>query len=139
VSLNDVTYWLRALFFVGPIIAFVVTKRIALGLQRKDREIALHGRETGRIVRLPHGEFIEVHAPLDEYKRYRLVSFDSPEILPAQPNGKGVVDRRERRRAKLSKWFFEDRVAPVSPAELEAAHAHGHHEAIESASTTSGH
>ncbi|NUP73868.1 MAG: ubiquinol-cytochrome c reductase cytochrome b subunit [Sinomonas sp.] len=139
VALNDVTYWLRALFFVGPIIAFVVTKRIALGLQRKDREIALHGRETGRIVRLPHGEFIEVHAPLDAYKRYRLVSFESPEVLPAQPNAKGVVDRKERRRAKLSKWFFEDRVAPVSALELEAAHAHGHHEAIESGAPTSGH
>ncbi|WP_138413626.1 cytochrome b [Sinomonas gamaensis] len=139
VSLNDVTYWLRALFFVGPIIAFVVTKRIALGLQRKDREIALHGRETGRIVRLPHGEFIEVHAPLDEYKRYRLVAFDSPGVLPAQPNGKGVVDRKERRRAKLSKWYFEDRVAPVSVAELEAAHGHGHHEAIEAAPTSAGH
>jgi ubiquinol-cytochrome c reductase cytochrome b subunit len=131
VALNDVTYWLRALFFVGPIIAFVVTKRIALALQRKDREIALHGRETGRIVRLPHGEFIEVHAPLDEYKRYRLVGFESPQVLPAQPNAKGVVDRKEKRRAWLSRWFFEDRVAPASPAELEAAHAHGHHEAIE--------
>ncbi|WP_413250900.1 cytochrome b [Sinomonas flava] len=133
VSLNDVTYWLRTLFFLGPIIAFVVTKRVALALQRKDREIALHGRETGRIVRLPHGEFIEVHAPLDEYKRYRLVGFESPEVLPAQPNAKGVVDRKERRRAKLSRWFFEDRVAPATPAELEAAHAHGHHEAIEPA------
>ncbi|WP_077487924.1 cytochrome b [Sinomonas mesophila] len=126
VSLNDVTYWLRTLFFLGPIIAFVVTKRVALGLQRKDREIALHGRETGRIVRLPHGEFIEVHAPLDEYKRYRLVSFESPAVLPAQPNARGIVDRKERRRAKLSRWFFEDRVAPVTVAELEAAHEHGH-------------
>jgi ubiquinol-cytochrome c reductase cytochrome b subunit len=55
VSLNDVTYWLRALFFIGPIIGFIVTRRICLALQRKDREIVLHGRETGRIVRLPHG------------------------------------------------------------------------------------
>ena len=85
VALNDVTYWLRALFFIGPIIAFIVTKRVALALQRKDREIALHGRETGRIVRLPHGEFIEVHAPLDEYKRYKLVGFESPVPLPEDP------------------------------------------------------
>ena len=100
VSLNDVTYWLRALFFLGPIIAFIVTKRVALALQRKDREIALHGRETGRIVRLPHGEFIEVHAPLDEYKRYKLVGFESP--VPAaggaqrarhrDPQGKAARD-----------------------------------------------
>ena len=100
VALNDVTYWLRALFFVGPIIAFIVTKRVALALQRKDREIALHGRETGRIVRLPHGEFIEVHAPLDEYKRYKLVGFESPAPLPAVPNEHGVVDRKEKRRAQ---------------------------------------
>ncbi|HET7415219.1 MAG TPA: cytochrome bc complex cytochrome b subunit, partial [Arthrobacter sp.] len=81
ISLNDVTYWLRALFFLGPIIGFVVSKRIALALQRKDREIALHGRETGRIVRLPHGEFIEVHEPLDEYHQYKLVNYESPEVL----------------------------------------------------------
>ncbi|MDR7080850.1 ubiquinol-cytochrome c reductase cytochrome b subunit [Arthrobacter ginsengisoli] len=136
VSLNDVTYWLRALFFVGPVIAFIVTKRIALALQRKDREIALHGRETGRIVRLPHGEFIEVHAPLDEYKRYKLVGFESPSPLAAEPNAHGVVDGKEKRRAKLSKWFFEDRVAPATPAELAAAHGHhGEHEAIESGET----
>ena len=109
-----------------------MTKRVALALQRKDREIALHGRETGRIVRLPHGEFIEVHAPLDEYKRYKLVGFESPKPLPAQPNEKGVVDRKENRRAKLSRWFFEDRVAPVTPTELAAAHSHhGAHEAVE--------
>ena len=99
VSLNDVTYWLRALFFVGPILAYIVTKRVALALQRKDREIALHGRETGRIVRLPHGEFIEVHAPLDEYKRYKLVGFESPVPLPAVPNEHGIVTRKEKRRA----------------------------------------
>lgn len=138
VSLNDVTYWLRALFFLGPIIGFVVTRRIALALQRKDREIALHGRETGRIVRLPHGEFIEVHEPLSEYKRYRLVSFESPEVLPAQPDANGKISRKERRRAWLSRFFFEDRVAPVTPAELEAAHAHGHHEAIEAESDKAG-
>jgi ubiquinol-cytochrome c reductase cytochrome b subunit len=132
VSLNAVTYWLRALFFVGPVIAFVVTKRVALALQRKDREIALHGRETGRIVRLPHGEFIEVHAPLDEYKRYKIVGFESPSPLPAEPNAHGVVDKKEKRRALFSKWFFEDRVAPATPAELAAAHGHhGEHEAIE--------
>ena len=94
VALNDVTYWLRALFFVGPFIAFVVTKRVALALQRKDREIALHGRETGRIVRLPHGEFIEVHAPLDEYKRYKLVGFESLAPLPAR------AERARRRDAQ---------------------------------------
>lgn len=127
VSLNDVTYWLRALVIIGPVIGFVVARRIALALQRKDREIVLHGRETGRIVRLPHGEFIEVHEPVDEYKRYKLVSFDSPQALTAQPDVNGHVSKGEKRRAWASRFFFEDRVAPVTPAELEEAHSHGHH------------
>ncbi|MCU1573298.1 MAG: ubiquinol-cytochrome c reductase cytochrome b subunit [Micrococcaceae bacterium] len=132
VSLNDVTYWLRALFFIGPVIAYAVTKRIALALQRKDREIALHGRETGRIVRLPHGEFIEVHAQVDDYKRYKLVGFESPEPLPEIVNSDGKVTQAEKLRARLSRVFFEDRVAPATPAELEASHAHGDHEIAES-------
>ncbi|HEV7168986.1 MAG TPA: ubiquinol-cytochrome c reductase cytochrome b subunit [Micrococcaceae bacterium] len=131
VSLNDVIYWLRALFFMGPILAFIVTKRVALALQRKDREIALHGRETGRIVRLPHGEFIEVHAPLDDYKQYKLVAFESPVPDAPIPNQRGIVTRGEKRRAALSRFFFEDRVAPATPAELEAAHDHGHHAQVE--------
>ncbi|MGO4385341.1 cytochrome bc1 complex cytochrome b subunit [Specibacter sp. RAF43] len=130
VSLNDVTYWLRALFIIGPILGFIVAKRVALALQRKDREIALHGRETGRIVRLPHGEFQEMHAQLDDYKRYRLVGFESPLPEEGIPNENGIVTRTEKRRAALSRFFFEDRVAPATPAEL--ALTHGHHEAIES-------
>jgi ubiquinol-cytochrome c reductase cytochrome b subunit len=55
VSLNDVIYWLRAAYFLAPILAFIVTRRICLALQRKDREIVLHGRETGRVQQLPHG------------------------------------------------------------------------------------
>ncbi|KAA9392865.1 ubiquinol-cytochrome c reductase cytochrome b subunit, partial [Kocuria coralli] len=75
-AVNDVIYMLRFLFFFGPAIAFIITRRICLSLQRKDREIVLHGRETGRVQQLPHGEFIEVHEPLDEYHRYTLVSFE---------------------------------------------------------------
>jgi ubiquinol-cytochrome c reductase cytochrome b subunit len=134
VSLNDVTYWLRALFFVGPIIGFIVTRRVCLALQRKDREIVLHGRETGRIVRLPHGEFIEVHEPLNEYKVHRLVDFESPVVQPAVPDANGRITRTEKLRGRLSRFFFEDRVAPVTPAELEAAHSHGH-AAVEEAET----
>ncbi|WP_104091962.1 cytochrome bc complex cytochrome b subunit [Arthrobacter sp. GMC3] len=134
VSLNDVTYWLRALFFIGPILGFIVARRVALALQRKDREIALHGRETGRIVRLPHGEFQEMHAQLDDYKRYKLVGYESPLPEEGIPNENGIVTKTEKRRALLSRLFFEDRVAPATPSELAAGH--GHHEAIESSDET---
>lgn len=128
VSLNDVAYVLRALFFLGPILGFEITRRICLSLQRKDRELVLHGIETSQVVQLPHGEFIEVHKPLDEYRRYKLVSFDSPDVIPARPNAKGKVTMLEKARGTLSKLFFTDRVLPVTPTELEEAH-HEHNEA----------
>ena len=126
VAVNDVIYWLRALYFLGPILAFIITRRFCLSLQRKDREIVLHGRESGRIQALPHGEFVEVHEPLDEYRRYKLVDFQDHQVQPARANAKGKITAGEKVRGRLSHLFFEDRVAPVTPAELEAAH--GHHE-----------
>nr|WP_144792948.1 ubiquinol-cytochrome c reductase cytochrome b subunit [Kocuria palustris] len=121
-SLNDVIYVLRTLWIVGPILAFIIVKRLCLSLQRKDREIALHGRETGRVQQLPHGEFIEVHEPLSAYDRYELVSFDSPAPQAPRRNAKGKVTGAEKLRSRLSSFFYEDRVAPVTPAELESAH-----------------
>ena len=50
----------------------MITKRICLSLQRRDRELVLHGKETGRLVMLPHGEFIEVHEELSAGKKYSL-------------------------------------------------------------------
>ncbi|MBT2499359.1 hypothetical protein J7E25_09630 [Agromyces sp. ISL-38] len=52
-----------------PIIAFEITRRVCLGLQRKDRDLVLHGFETGRIVRLPGGEYVEVHRPISDDER----------------------------------------------------------------------
>jgi ubiquinol-cytochrome c reductase cytochrome b subunit len=114
---------------VGPIAAFWITKRTALSLQRKDREIVLHGRETGRIVRMPHGEYIEVHEPLDKYEMYKLVDFKSYQPTLARPNSEGKITVRARMRASLSKFYFQDRVTPVGQRELDAAH-HDHKPAI---------
>ncbi|WP_104165089.1 ubiquinol-cytochrome c reductase cytochrome b subunit [Arthrobacter sp. SX1312] len=128
VSLNDVTYWLRFLVIFGPILAFMASRRISLALQRKDREIALHGRETGRIVRLPHGEFIEVHEPVDDYKRYKLTAFESPEVTVPKPDENGKISLLDKAHGRVSRFFFEDRVAPVTPKELEASHGDHHGE-----------
>ena len=118
------TYTLQALLILGPIIAFFLAKRICIGLQKKDREIVLHGYESGRIVRLPGGEFIEVHQPLDEYERWKLVGYHSdykPVML--RPDAEGRITRRARTRAALSRWFFEDRIAPATSSDIEAGHS----------------
>ncbi|WP_088287338.1 ubiquinol-cytochrome c reductase cytochrome b subunit [Kineosporia sp. A_224] len=137
-SINDITNSLRLLVFVVPPLAYVVTKRICLGLQRKDREKVLHGRETGVIYRTEEGEFFEVHEPLDEHDRWLLVQHDSFRPLDPAPteDERGVKRpgaRFDKVKAKLSSFYFEDRIEPVTPAELEAAHHehHGGHEAVE--------
>lgn len=136
VALNDVTYILRALFFLGPILGFIITKRICLALQRKDREIVLHGREAGVIEQSPEGGFTERHERLDEYKLYRLVSYNQAAPQPVQANRKGKITATEKLRARLSKWFFEDRVEPVTRAELEEAQSHDHHHEIDTDDTS---
>lgn len=64
ISLNVMTWTGRVLSIIGPVIAYVVTYRLCLGLQHSDRAVLEHGIETGVLKRLPHGEFIEVHQPL---------------------------------------------------------------------------
>ncbi|GAB2680166.1 cytochrome bc1 complex cytochrome b subunit [Thalassiella azotivora] len=148
-SINDLTWAFRVLLFVAPAVAFWATKRICLGMQRKDKELALHGRETGRIVRTADGEYFEVHEALDEHERWLLVQHESRRPLELAPDvdENGVARpgaRKDRVRRKLSEWFYEDRVEPLTPAELAASH-HGHaeHDAVEGESerpaVTTGH
>ena len=124
-SLNQVLTSIQVLLIVAPILAFIITKRACLSLQRKDREIALHGRETGRIIRLPHGEFVEVHEAVDEFEMYKLTDFKSYRPVAPSANDLGRITFSNRARAAWSRFFFEDRVEPVTQGELEAAH-HDH-------------
>jgi ubiquinol-cytochrome c reductase cytochrome b subunit len=64
ISLNAMTWIGRIGFLLLPPIAYFVTYRICLGLQRNDRAVLEHGIETGTIRQLPNGGFIEVHQPI---------------------------------------------------------------------------
>src|SRR6478752_5442974 len=70
VSLNSVTYFMRVMVFVGPVIAFLITKRICVALQRADHERLLHGAESGVIVRSPAGGYHERHRPISQEEAY---------------------------------------------------------------------
>lgn len=134
-SINAITNVFRVLFFVLPVVTFMVTKRICLGLQRRDRELVLHGHETGRIVRLDSGEYIEVHRPLDEHERWIRVAHVPNRPLEIEPleDSRGVRRRGarlDRIRRGVSRFLFEDRVEPVTPPELAAAASHGEHDAL---------
>lgn len=125
-TIEAVTHSLQALLFIGPIVAFFVTKRVCLALQKKDREMALHGFESGRMVRLPGGRYHEVHQQLSEYERWRLVDYVAYKPLMIRPDADGKIHPMQRVRAVLSRWFFEDRIAPATPAELESGEGEHH-------------
>ncbi|PPF86705.1 ubiquinol-cytochrome c reductase cytochrome b subunit [Subtercola sp. Z020] len=123
-SIEAVIHAIQATLIIGPVIAYFVAKRVCLALQKKDREMALHGFESGRIVRLPGGEYIEVHQDVDEYERWKLVQFHEYKPLMIRPNAKGKITAPQRLRAGMSRWFFEDRIAPVTRTDLERQKSH---------------
>lgn len=132
-SINTITWTLRVLLFVVPPLAFVITKRICLGLQRRDQDKLLHGYETGQILRLPHGEFIEIHAPISDEERAVLLSKEDIAPLALAPaadesgvrNPKGLSGKL---RGRLSNWYYADNVAVPSEEELKAAAEHAEHQ-----------
>jgi ubiquinol-cytochrome c reductase cytochrome b subunit len=136
-SINDITRAFQVMIIVVPPLAYWVTKQICLSLQRRDRDLVLHGRETGRLVRTADGKFFEVHEPLPERERWVLVQHEisAPAELTAEVDANGVrrsTSRSERLRARISRFYFADVVPPVTPAELAAAHHDGSaREAIE--------
>ena len=64
ISLNVMTWIGRIGSIILPVVTYVVTYRLCLGLQHSDRAVLEHGVETGILKRLPNGQFIEVHQPL---------------------------------------------------------------------------
>ncbi|MGB8021152.1 MAG: ubiquinol-cytochrome c reductase cytochrome b subunit [Candidatus Nanopelagicales bacterium] len=132
-SINAMIRTLQVLVFVLPPIVFVVTKRIALSLQRRDRDLLLHGRETGRMLQLPTGEYLEIHEPVDEETQAKILSkVDiTPLEMPELVDDQGVANpkaRRRRLRARWSEFFHGDNVPTPTASEIEAARRHISHE-----------
>ncbi|WP_320784632.1 ubiquinol-cytochrome c reductase cytochrome b subunit [Streptomyces sp. CRN 30] len=133
-SINAVTWFVRVSFFAVPVLAFIVTQRICLGLQRRDRDKVLHGLETGTIKRLPHGEYVEVHAPLSQARMFTLTQHEQPEPYDPGPrvDANGVTRRvrnTDRLRARLARAMYgtDARVAKPTPEEYRELTSGDHH------------
>ncbi|TDU84447.1 menaquinol-cytochrome c reductase cytochrome b subunit precursor [Kribbella voronezhensis] len=128
-SINAITWVCRVLIIAGPVIAFWITRRIAISLQRADRERLLHGLETGVIVRLPSGEYVERHAPISKYEAYTLTARERRTPIEPAPatDSNGIPAprrRRERIRAWLSSFYYSDDIQKPTSTELETASRH---------------
>ncbi|MPZ66781.1 MAG: cytochrome b, partial [Pseudonocardiaceae bacterium] len=130
VSLNGMTWAGRVALLLGPPLAYYVTYRVCLGLQRADRAVLEHGVETGIIKRLPHGEFIEVHQPLggaDEHGHARPLEYQGAPV-PKRMNKLGYA-------GSPVPGSLTRPDPPTETAALEAAHHDGDGEDAD----TSGH
>ena len=132
ISLNAMTWAGRIGLIIIPPLAYVLTYRICLGLQKHDREVLEHGLETGVIRRLPHGEFIEVHQPLgpvDEHGHGQLAYGGAP--VPKRMNQVGGARRAIR-------GFFKPIEEPVQVEIEQRRDEHGLAAAESRELTTSG-
>jgi ubiquinol-cytochrome c reductase cytochrome b subunit len=132
-SINQITYFMRAAVFIGPVLAFFITRRWCISLQRHDREALLHGYETGIIMRSPEGGYAERHLPVAASRAYSLTARDRDQVATVDsdtdPNGVPAPHSRSQRlRAKLSTLWFADNVQKPTRQELEEAHHHAEHE-----------
>ena len=119
ISLYVTTEIARYAIFIGPVVAYWVTKRICLGLQRKDTESLAHGYETGIIEMTPEGEFIERHAPVPAEQRAVLLAHRAVAELPAPSDGDDDVP------APATRGVHRQDAAGDGPADHRAGRA-GH-------------
>ncbi|WP_327309917.1 cytochrome bc complex cytochrome b subunit (plasmid) [Streptomyces sp. NBC_01298] len=137
-SLNSITWAVRIGVFVVPALTYIVTRRICLALQLRDRDKLLHGRETGKIRRLPHGEFVEVHERLDRGREFALLSREEYKPLEAPvAEQDGVPNPRSRKEAlryQLSRWLYGGQVAKPTREQMREALEHFGHGSQEHAS-----
>jgi ubiquinol-cytochrome c reductase cytochrome b subunit len=137
-SINEITYFMRVAVFVGPVIAFWITRRWCISLQRKDNDDLLHGYETGIIMRSPEGGYSERHAPLSPERAYVLSARDrdpdvageleasGPDANGVEPRG-GIATRVAGVRHRLRTLMYADNVQKPTAQELEEAHHHAAH------------
>jgi ubiquinol-cytochrome c reductase cytochrome b subunit len=122
-SINFITHCLRVLVFAGPAIAFFITRRWCISLQRHDNETLLHGYETGVIMRSAVGGYSERHLPVDGDKAYTMTVRDIGRAGEDDgPTEKGGVTLRDRIRT----LYYDDDVQKPTPSEYAEAQHHLH-------------
>ncbi len=133
ISLYTTTEIARYAVVIGPIVAYILTKRICLGLQRKDAETLLHGYETGIIQMRPNGEYVELHAPVPEEERAELEArMTAPVPLEAAARDEsGVPDPATRGpvgklRLALNRVVTESVPLPAGNGHGTNGHGNGH-------------
>ncbi|MEO5921310.1 MAG: cytochrome b N-terminal domain-containing protein [Pseudolysinimonas sp.] len=105
-SIESVLLTMQVLALGGPLAAGALAWRIALELRSRSLDVARHGFETGRIVRLPGGEYVEIHAQLPATQRLELEADDRPRPIMLRPDENGQIGVVRRAQAVASRLFW---------------------------------
>ena len=125
ISLNAMTWIGRIGLLVLPPLAYFITYRICIGLQRSDREVLEHGVATGVIQKLPNGAFVEIHQPIgpvDEHGHQIPLEYGGARV-PKKMNELGYAD------SETSGIFKSD--DPALVARRNEIARNNHHEEVE--------
>jgi len=136
IPVNYITQFMQIGLIVLPPLAFIITRRIAIGLQRRDLERVEHGRETGVIRMTTEGEFYEEHEPVSEYEAYALMSHPRPNMIEVEPavdeNGvKNPNHKKSKRQAALNRFYWNNTVQKPTAEEMHRELDHAAHETEE--------
>ncbi|WP_327188442.1 ubiquinol-cytochrome c reductase cytochrome b subunit [Streptomyces xinghaiensis] len=112
IPLNWLTWIFRFALVLLPVLVFMLTKRLCLGLQDHDTELLEEGEETGEVRQSVEGGLAEGTEPLSPERRYTLLMNRRRVPRPLRltpPEDGGLPSRRSRLRVALSRWFHRDR------------------------------
>ncbi|WP_229053555.1 cytochrome bc complex cytochrome b subunit [Aeromicrobium sp. Leaf350] len=128
-DIYTLTWIFRIGLFVFPVIAFLITRRICIGLQHRDHDSVLHGFETGVIERSPSGGYSERHAPLPVATQYTLTTRERlPELEAAETvDANGVASpagRKDKLRARLRHFYYQGVLDKPTVEEVHHAEEH---------------
>ena len=136
-SINQITYFLRGAVIIGPMIAFIITRRWCISLQRHDEEQAAARLRDRRHHALARGR-LQREAPADQRVERPTCSpratarRSTPPTAAADDNGVAAPGGRRRGanevRAKLSELMYADNVQKPTAEELDEAHHHAEDE-----------
>ena len=115
-SFNAVIHVLQVIVLVGPVRRdFSITYTACRTLQEAEHERLMHGVESGQIVRLPSGGYVEKHRPVRP--RDRVVAASLVSASPPEPrlNRRGKITPVERARSRVASPYLAGTRVIVHP------------------------
>jgi len=105
-SFNAVIQLMQITVLAGPMVGFGITYIVCGAIQEREQDRLLDGVESGVIVRLPSGGYVEAHRPVTPRERFVATSLTSMAPRKGRRNHRGKITPVERVRVRLSRRYL---------------------------------